>query len=70
MGWGKPSAPLASLHCETVGSVWDKTALISKATNCSIINNRGPGGACRLEAERKNVLQGGTGGPSEDEAGL
>jgi len=47
---------LAGLRCESVGSVWDKTALISKATNGSVTNSRGPGAACRLEAERKNVF--------------
>lgn len=67
--WGKPSAPLAGLRCESVGSVWDKTALISKATNCSVINNRGPGDACRLEAKRRNIGHGGTGGGSKDKAG-
>lgn len=67
--WGKPSAPPAGLRCESVGSVWDKTALISKATNCSVINNRGPGDACRLGAKRRNIAHGGTGRETEDEAG-
>lgn len=67
--WRKPSAPPAGLRCESVGSVWDKTALISKATNCSVINNRGPGDACRLGAKRRNIAHGGTGRESKDEAG-